>query len=114
MALLITVVQMIRAGIVEIDRLLDGTKPEGAGIELKVRGGISRNRSDMMDAGNACCSRGLLLPRFELGTEFPLERGLAATTTRKMGLHHQRGRECIGLRYRLTVGVAWTKSAKCQ
>ena len=47
---LVAVIEMIGAGIVEIDRLLDETQPERAGIELIVSQGVTCDGRDVMNA----------------------------------------------------------------
>ncbi len=47
---LITVVEVIGAGIVEVDGLLDQTQPERAGIEIKIAACGPCDSRDVMDA----------------------------------------------------------------
>src|SRR3954451_2770518 len=47
-ASLVAIIEMISAGIVEIDRLLDEAQAEVAGVEAKIPDGITGNRGDVV------------------------------------------------------------------
>src|SRR5215831_14612528 len=52
MALLVAVVEVVRAGVVEIDGLLDEAEPEDARVKLQVSGCAPGDGGDVMDAGH--------------------------------------------------------------
>jgi hypothetical protein len=56
-ALRIAEIEVVRRGIVEIDRSLDEPQAEDAGIEVEIALGVARDSRDMMDAGS-CKSHG--------------------------------------------------------
>ena len=47
---LVAVIEMIGAGIVEVDGLLHEAQPERAGVEVEIAARRSRDRGDMVDA----------------------------------------------------------------
>jgi len=49
---LVAIVEMIGAGIVEIDGLLDEAQSQASGIKVIVSQGVTRNRGDVVNAGH--------------------------------------------------------------
>ena len=56
MALLVAVVQVVRAGVVEIDGLLHEAEPKEARVKVSVSGCAPRDGGDVMDAGHGVSS----------------------------------------------------------
>src|SRR5262249_50548173 len=70
LALLVAVIEVIGAGIVEVDGLLHQAQAERAGVEVDIARGVARYGRDVMNAGHggspAVCDRGsrvLLAPQ---------------------------------------------------